>query len=147
LKHIFFIPCDSHGLQLLIKDLIHLPEFKDIFEKAQVVAKAFKNAPLQYARLHTYQMMEYGKHISLCLAVITRWGTQYRLLNSLLTNKDALRRYIIDYPDELKFSATEYISQLDFWARLEAFRELLKPIDEALRMSESNKSHPGMIIN
>jgi hypothetical protein len=48
--HIFFIPCDSHSLQLLLKDVLSLQSFKVTLDKAQAVTKAFKNSPLQYAR-------------------------------------------------------------------------------------------------
>lgn len=98
LKHIFCIPCDSHGVQLIVKDILTcISEFKDLLEKAQTVAKAFKNAPLQYARLRQLQVEIYGQNRSLCLSVITRWGTQFRLVESLLRSKDALRRYAIAY--------------------------------------------------
>ena len=33
-KQVFFIPCDSHGLQLLVKDLLEIPVFRDIMQKA-----------------------------------------------------------------------------------------------------------------
>ena len=31
LKHLFIVGCDSHGLQLLIKDIIEMPQSKSIF--------------------------------------------------------------------------------------------------------------------
>lgn len=34
LKHTLFIPCDSHGLQLLIKDLLESPQFSETMKKA-----------------------------------------------------------------------------------------------------------------
>ena len=50
LQHLFVIPCDSHGIQLLIQDLINsIPQFKKVHDNAQTIAKAFKNAHLQYA--------------------------------------------------------------------------------------------------
>src|SRR5579859_5159335 len=65
LKHLFFIPCDSHGLQLLVKDVLTLPVFKPIIEKAQSIAKAFKKSPLQLARLCILQEEIYSHHKSL----------------------------------------------------------------------------------
>src|SRR6266496_4874924 len=55
LRHVFFIPCDSHGLQLLCKDLLTIPRFSLTHKKAQIIVKAFKKAPLQYARLREFQ--------------------------------------------------------------------------------------------
>src|SRR5579859_402419 len=50
-KHCLFIPCDSHGIQLLIKDLLQIPIFKDIPQKAQRIVKDFRHSLLQYTRL------------------------------------------------------------------------------------------------
>ena len=108
--------------------------------------KAFKNAPLQHIRLKQCQILKYGEKRALCLSVITRWGTQFRLINSLLNNKEALREYIHKYnevPDEIQLS----IRSSAFWIQLEILKELLQPIDEAITMSESDKSHLGMIIS
>ena len=138
-KHIFFIPCDSHGLQLLVKDILLLTSFKIILDEAQAIVKAFKNSPLQLARLRAIQQVIYGEQRSLCLSIITRWGTQYRLVDSVLNSKDALRRYGIAYSlDELSFNAGEHIQSSVFWQQLEQLREILQPLDEAVRMSESN---------
>src|SRR5579859_5938053 len=88
LKHVFFIPCDSQGLQLLVKDIIcHLPRFKELHDKAKKVVKAFNKAHLQYARLRDIQMTCYKEHRALILSIITRWGTQLRLIVSLLKSK------------------------------------------------------------
>jgi len=98
-RHVFFIPCDSHGIQLFFKDLLKLPRFNDIIQQAQTVVTAFRKASLQYARLRICQQACYKRNISLVLSVITRWGTQYRLISSLLNSKDALKRYVCDYED------------------------------------------------
>ena len=51
LKHCLFIPCDSHGIQLLVGDLLKLPDFNDTIQKAQCIAKLLRHASLQYAHL------------------------------------------------------------------------------------------------
>lgn len=51
LKHAFFVPCDSYGLQLLIKDILKSYPFYDIISKAQTIVSAFHRAPKQYAIL------------------------------------------------------------------------------------------------
>lgn len=143
LRHVFFLPCDSHGLQLLIKDILSLPYFKEIFDKTQAVAKSFKKSPLQLARLRSIQKRIYNEFRSLCLSVITRWGTQYRLAQSVLNSKDALREYATKYqPSDLPYDAFSFIESTPFWQQLENLREILKPLDEAVRMSESD--HAGL---
>ena len=47
LKHVFCIPCDSHEIQLLVKDILtDIPQFKLLHDQAQAIAKAFKLSPL-----------------------------------------------------------------------------------------------------
>jgi hypothetical protein len=51
LSHVIFVPCDSHGLQLLIKDLCSTAWFKPILAGAQAIARGFYKAKKQYAIL------------------------------------------------------------------------------------------------
>ena len=151
LKHCLFIPCDSHGIQLLIKDLLQIPRFQKIIEQAQTIVNAFREAPLQYARLRKFQMQCYKRHQSLVLSVITRWGTQYRLIQSVINNKDALKLYAYNYAEypasqRIKESVINIIKSSDFWAELESLRKLSQPLDEGLRISESGKSHLGHVL-
>src|SRR5438046_7935887 len=118
LKHCLFIPCDSHGIQLLVGDLLKLPDFNDTIQKAQCIVKSFRHAPLQYARLREFQVEYYKKPQSLILSVITRWGTQYRLDRSLL--KDAIKCYTLEYQSlpatqHLKQPALGAITDKDLW--------------------------------
>ena len=150
-KHCLFIPCDSHGIQLLIKDLLQLPTFKEVSQKAQVVVKAFRRALLQYARLREFQRQYSKSPQSLVLSVITRWGTQLRLIQSVLNNKDALRRYAHEFGSlpstkRIKREVIDIILEDTFWYALESLRELLQPLDEALRMSEDSNSHLGHVL-
>src|SRR5579859_2365666 len=87
-KHCLFIPWDSHGIRLLIKDVLELPPFSSIVKQAQILVKAFRKAHLQYACLRENQTHFYDRHPSLILSIITRWGTQFRLIQSVLKNKD-----------------------------------------------------------
>jgi hypothetical protein len=68
LSHLFFVPCDSHGLQLLIKDILESKPFSDTIGKAQTIVTAFRQAKKQYAILRTKQ----EKAIAFVLSVMTR---------------------------------------------------------------------------
>src|SRR2546423_5473826 len=131
LQHLFVIPCDSHGIQLLIQDLINsIPQFTKVHNNAQTIAKAFKNAHLQYARLHDLQYQEYGRTWEIVLAVATRWGSEKGLLDSLFRSKAAIQRYAIRFKDMPK-DILDIILSSEFWANLEALRVILKPLDDA----------------
>jgi len=151
-KHCLFIPCDSHGIQLLVKDLLQIPLFQDTLHKAQTIVKAFRCSLLQYARLRKFQL-HYGdkRYKSLILSVITRWGTQFWLIQSVLNSKDALKRYAHDFGDlapkkRVNQASIDILRDPQFWRSLEPLRELLLPLDESLRMSESGSSHLGHVL-
>jgi hypothetical protein len=107
LSHVFFIPCDSHGksqlsfaklkiitevieIQLCIKDIVVVPKVKAIVDKAQAIAAYFRRAVHQMAHLCTIQKDTYKRTYSFTLSVITRWGMQYKLIESILRVKEAL---------------------------------------------------------
>ena len=147
LKHCFCIPCDSHGMQLLIKDILKIPQFKDTIDKAQAIARAFKKSHLQYARLREYQLVDLKKPVALTLSVITRWGSQLQLVMSVIKNKRPLRHYALEYPaSSLPYNAHEYIQSLQFWSGLEDLHIILECIDKAIKMSESNRAHLGYVL-
>jgi len=146
-----FIPYDSHGMQLLIKDLLQIPELKSVLQKAQTVIEAFHHSLLQYARLREYQLQYNKIHQSLVLSVITHWGTQYRLIQSVINSKDALKYYAHEYRDlpakkRLNQTAIDILKDREFWHSLEPLRELLQPLDEKLKMSEAGSSHLGHVL-
>ena len=80
MKHVFFIPCDSHGLQLLIQDILTQPPYENTLKNAQLVVTSFHSSRLQLSFLREHQLRVYSKHKSLIMSVITRWGTQFALL-------------------------------------------------------------------
>lgn len=95
-EHVFFVPCDSHGCQLLMKDISEMPWFAPIFKKAQMVATYFHKADKQLAILRMYQLRGEQKRVfSITLSCITRWGTQVGLIKSLLRSQMSLRLWCI----------------------------------------------------
>ena len=145
LRRVFFVPCDSHGLQLLIKDILGLPWCHSVHQRASSVTTAFRRAPLQYEILREKQLLHYGKHQALLASVITRWGSQVTMANSVLRNKQALKDYAVD--DRAKTDKAVVATILDkaFWEDLEDLVEVLRPIDEVLAQSEGQNSHLGLV--
>ena len=80
LSHVFFVPCDSHGLQLLMKDIAGLAWFKELFNQAQTIPVYFHKADKQLSILREYQQAEYGRTYAVTMSCITRWGTQVCLV-------------------------------------------------------------------
>ena len=105
-KHLFCILCDSHGLQLLIGDILKHPTFQETLSRAQAVVAFIRNSPKQHALLRRLQD---GENIALITACQTRWSTQYRLLESLLRARKSLEEFAI-YPDA-EFGRRPYLKK------------------------------------
>jgi len=138
-NHTFTVPCDSHGLQLIFKDLLQQPHIKEYWNLASTVVNALRNSSKQHSYLYQEQEKAYnGKRKVLVASVITRWGTQYNLLKSLDDSKEALRSFA--FRDDVDSISQSILLQHSFWAAVTELLELFKPIHEAQKMSEDNKA-------
>jgi hypothetical protein len=72
LKHCFFIPCDSHGPQLLIKDIMQYPAYSDIIKAAAQLIEHLHHADKQYQIFKEIQEKFSGKHHVLMKPADTR---------------------------------------------------------------------------
>jgi hypothetical protein len=48
---------------------------------------------------------------------------------------------------QLSYDARSFISDSGFWEKLLLLKEVLEPLDKAIRISESNKAHLGMVVD
>ena len=142
-SHLIIVPCESYSLQLLIKDLIELPYWNDVFEQAGSIVRAFLRSHKQLGILRDLMMKQYNEHRSFCLSIITRWGTQYRLIKSLAKCKAVLREYFefeMD-PDDVPKSiidCAKIIGDGMFWHSIQDCVPVFSTIDEELKKSESD---------
>lgn len=67
LQHVFFVPCDSHGLQLFMGDILTQPWFAKILETAQAIVQSFFKSNKELAILWRFMEGAYGKRHSLIL--------------------------------------------------------------------------------
>lgn len=145
LNHTFYVPCDFHGLQLLIKDLLSAPQIKTTFYKGLAIVNFLRKAKHQLSILRRYQIHHYGGPRSFIASTILRLGTQVTMLESVANSKAALRSYVED--PEAKFPplrngtpnrTKEYVQNHEFWVELDELITLLRPIHEQQKMSEAN---------
>ena len=92
-KLTFFVLCDSHSLQLLIKDILEFPVFSTTMTGCNGIVSHFSSSHKQLALLRSYMVSELGKTYALILAAPTRWGTQYNELLSLKRSTLALKKF------------------------------------------------------
>ncbi len=149
LKHLFLISCDSHGLQLLIKDIVQTSRFSELFAQAQDVVQAFSTSPKQLAILRQHMASSIGGVRSFALSVITRWGSQVRMLRSLLRAAIPLRLYCSSIPNGAGKTIRKYQSQIQdekWWEAIKELLQILSPLDESIKMSESDRSNIHYVI-
>lgn len=162
-SHCLYILCDSHGLQLLIKDIVESKRWMPIFGKITFLIAFFKKAKLQLSRLRIHQQECYGQRKAFITAAITRWGTQLAAVKSVFANKDALRAFardpvilngmkpvIVKEEEQVTQSSLpqviSYINDLEFWANLEMLFKVLQPIGHAQANSERDRAGLGEVI-
>ncbi|KAL7755610.1 hypothetical protein ACKLNR_005330 [Fusarium oxysporum f. sp. zingiberi] len=164
-RHCFFLLCDSHGLQLLVKDIVESERWASVLKKVTRIITFFKKAKLQLARLRAYQLECYGKQKAFITPAITRWGTQLGAVMSSLANKDALRAYARDAmvlnslkakgikgeeeedeDQQVLRAILSSINNFEFWHEVEMLAKILRPIENAQRCSERDHSCVGEVI-
>jgi hypothetical protein len=64
--------CDSHRIQLVVKDILELDEVASVFAQGNTIIEKFHKAPLQLARLRVIIKREYKKEQSLLGSIMTR---------------------------------------------------------------------------
>jgi hypothetical protein len=72
LKEAFMVLCDSHRIQLVVKDILELDEVASVFAQGNTIIEKFHKAPLQLARLRVIIKREYKKEQSLLGSIMTR---------------------------------------------------------------------------
>ncbi len=55
MKHVFFISCDNHELQLLLKNILKFDFFADVLQKAQLIVISFRESNKKLIILWNYQ--------------------------------------------------------------------------------------------
>jgi hypothetical protein len=143
IEHILTVPCDSHRLQLIIKDILQQPAIKDVWTAATLLINSLQNVPKQYAYLKNKQRKLYKKEKALLGTAITRLGLQVGMLQSIMNTKEALQelgdRYNVDFLQKLNLQLSS------FYFSIQELLNLLKPIYKAQKMSKDNKANFGYV--
>ena len=103
LDRCFFLLCDSHGLNLLYKDILEgdqtikaNPQLSEWIKPCKVIQRYLKGSDLQLAILRKCQRKLYGRTRGICHTIMTRWSSHYFLVRSLENSAEALRELIED---------------------------------------------------
>jgi hypothetical protein len=101
-------------------------------------------------RMTILPALEYRKPQALVMANSTRWGTHYKEFQSILNNKQALRKWAIDQRVDFCTCVTsravvQSIINPLFFSGLEELVNILTPLHKAQIQSEADTSYLGLI--
>jgi hypothetical protein len=158
-SHVFSVLCDSHGLQLFVKDVLShqgVKYYTSTLADAVFLSNTLRKSKLSLAIVRRVAS-EHGYNLrAFATAAITRWGCHYAVLNALVESRDAMQRARMD-PRLFKTGSGAYITGGDrashlcinhgFWERAEHLHSLLKAVNDAQLISEADRSTVGQIIS
>lgn len=97
LSHAFMVPCDPHGLQLLIQDILEHPIYAGTVKQADNIVNHFHHAKKQNAILQELVVENCGgKTKQLIMSCNVRWGTYTGEFKRLIDVRQALRAFYVD---------------------------------------------------
>jgi hypothetical protein len=149
LAHVHNIPCESHGHQLSIKDILFPGKDRSHNQITSKISQFWKDGPMalvsyfrssdkQLAFLRGVMSTCYGKIKNLVATVPTRWGTQCRQVESILDNQVALQGYAV-LPHATDSWKPTLQSPL-FWQDLRGLYNIIQSFHEQQKISESNNA-------
>lgn len=156
--HVWAVLCDSHGLQLLIKDVFvdrrnlrAIPFYKIGMARAQALSKVFRGANKLHSLLVDIAAEDGSRLRAFALSVITRWGTQFYVVDALIENRPLLeilaRRHVDVFREtDSGIAALAMIESPHFWLQMEQLHQWLTPLHHAQIASESDRSTVAMVL-
>lgn len=155
-QHTFMVPCDPHGLQLLIQDICESSMFHRVMKQADEIVSHFKSAKKQYQILKDLQRElcpnKRGKALALIMRGKTRWGTTSGEFQRLISQSKALRAFTTDprIQDAIKSEGRlqDVIKTTQsrlFWYHLAELEEIVTPIAKAQVLAQTDKAHLGYV--
>lgn len=125
--------CAAHGTNLLIQDIMELPDYTNTATEAAKIVRFVNNHHMCTAKFEAKRKEAGVKH-KLSSVVPTCWYTQYTSAKDLLDAKVLLRRIAHEDSKELEdikpkvtsLAALELMKSDNFWGRLEELVDVLE---------------------
>eukprot|EP00958_Prasinococcus_capsulatus_P021846 scaffold3020_cov342-Prasinococcus_capsulatus_cf.AAC.13 len=93
-KHIYFVGCSAHLLNLLVKDIFAIEFFKTTLDECVDIVKYIKNRQVLSAIYKRLKRELKVPGIGLCLPVETRWASSIRCIHSVDENFKVLEEVL-----------------------------------------------------
>lgn len=137
--HVFAIGCASHTLSLLLKDIMKLENFKACCDLITKIIKYIKKRHVESAYFEKMQKEKYENNSkTLKLPSPTRWGGFVIMMESFLSNREALEATMICQDLSINREIKQHVLTEDIWIKVNAYHNILKPILVATTKLESD---------
>lgn len=122
-----------------MKDIIETVWFSARFRSAQNIVTHFNKSPKQLTLLREKMCNAYnGKKRAFILSVLTRWGTQVNMIESVSRNRQALQDFCEDNRCELSPVLKQLLWDSGFWKNIMLINNILQPIHDIQYSSEKD---------
>ena len=145
-KNIFFSGCCAHLLSLLIKDVVVISEFKEIFQSSHQIVKTVLEKP---NNLHIYKkLIKETGGTTLKTYLATRFYGVTVMYKSLLDNVSQLKSFAFKENVTMDCTIQERIADFSkvFWPSLKLNYILLNKIANLIGLFESNEATLGDVV-
>lgn len=137
----FAVGCASHTLNLLLKDIVKLENFKICNEIVTKIIKYIKKRHVELAYFEKIQKEKYENNKkTLKLPSQTRWGGCVIMMESFLCNREALEATAICQDLNVDKNIKQHLLTEDIWIKVTSFLNILKPISVATTKLESDSA-------
>ena len=148
-------PCDSHGIQLLIKNILEYSCWSPTVFRANQLVRHFKHSSKQFVIFKDIQRRLMGgqnKIKPLVMAKQVRWGTHCKEFQSILDNRQVFRTFVLDQRTDLSSSDTaravvKTLVDLFFYNLLKEIVTIITSIHEEQIKSEGDAAHIELVKN
>jgi Protein of unknown function (DUF 659)/hAT family C-terminal dimerisation region len=157
LKHAFMIPCDAHGLQLLLGDILEFPGYSATVSSCDAIVNHLHHADKQYQCLKDLQL-QYPPHKARAMVTGSqaRWGTQYKQFKRIHESQMALRAWRMhpsitaeihrSKPGDRIRKVAEVLTHPGFFESVSEIIQIIGPIVNEIGMAEGDDCHIGLVI-
>jgi hypothetical protein len=155
LKYAFMIPCDCHGLQLLLKDILTSPAYSPTVTAVNLIVNHLQHAPKQYQVLKELQreLKPDREPLAFVVGSETRWGSQYKAIKRIQLAEMSLRRWRTDsrilealMESERGRAVAQILMQPTFFHATSELTNLMGPIVDEIAAAEGDHCHIGLVI-
>lgn len=150
-KHITWVPCSAHCLDLLLEDFGKERWIADVIADCKTIAQFITNHHASVAIFRTYSEHEIVKPAE------TRFATHFLLIDRLVKVKDSLQKTVIDekykaWTASLKRTVQDVADEVNdlvlsniFWKKVADVVQLCEPIVKLLRLCDSGQPALGKV--